>query len=174
MLQRLHHHLVSEMPNLLAGPLGLVPFSCKKALLRQLINWQYRQLIKAGDIDFLHQRRLGIDIRDLRLKWVMTLENNRIMITDGQDADVWFRADTNDLILLAAGRKDPDMLFFQRRLVVEGDTELGLAVKNLMDAIEPESMPAILLKGLQHLAAFTEAGMTQDASVITVREENSC
>ena len=174
MLQRLHYHLVRNLPGHLAGPLGVVPFSGKKAVIQQLINWQYRQLIAAGDMDFLHQRRLGIEICDLRLKWVMTLENNRMVVTDGQEAEVWFRAETNDLILLAAGRKDPDMLFFQRRLVVEGDTELGLAVKNLMEAIEPESMPAILHKGLQHLAAFTEAGMTQDASVITVREENSC
>ena len=174
MLQRLHHQLVTGLPKLLAGPLGILPFSCKKMFLRQLINWQYQQLIAAGDVDFLQHRRLGIDIRDLRLQWVMTLQQGRIIITDDTVADVWFRAGINDLILLAAGRKDPDMLFFQRRLVVEGDTELGLAVKNLMDAIEPESMPVLLRNGLQHLAAFTEAGMTQDASVITVREENSC
>ncbi|GAA0470441.1 MULTISPECIES: SCP2 sterol-binding domain-containing protein [Tatumella] len=174
MLQRLHYQLVNRMPGLLATPLGRVPLFCKKMCLRQLINWQYQQLIADGEIDFLQQRRLGIDISDLRWKWVMTLEAGRIIVTDDSVADVWFRAGINDLILLAAGRKDPDMLFFQRRLIVEGDTELGLAVKNLMDAIEPEAMPALLYNGLQHLAAFTEAGMTQDASVITVREENSC
>ncbi len=174
MLQRLHYQLVTKMPAMLAGPLSVLPFSCKKILLRQLINWQYQQLIVAGELDFLQHRRLGIDIRDLRLQWVMTLQQGRIIVTEDAVADVWFRAGINDLILLAAGRKDPDMLFFQRRLVVEGDTELGLAVKNLMDAIEPETMPALLHNGLQHLAAFTEAGMTQDASVITVREENSC
>ena len=174
MLQKLLPYLVTELPRKLAKPLGYVPFSCKKTVLSQLINWQYRQLITEGELDFLQQRQLGIDIPDLGLKWVMTLENDRIQVTHGEQAEVWFRADSQYLILLAAGRKDPDMLFFQRRLVVEGDTELGLAVKNLLGAIEPEAVPAILRKGLQHLAAVTESGMTQDARLKTVREENSC
>ena len=38
-----------------------------------------------------------------------------------------------------ACREDPDTLFFSRRLVSEGDIELGLIVKNLLDAIDPES-----------------------------------
>ena len=36
------------------------------------------------------------------------------------------------------------MLFFQRRLKVEGDTAVGLEVKNLIDAIELERLPAPL------------------------------
>jgi predicted lipid carrier protein YhbT len=37
---------------------------------------------------------------------------------------------------LAERKQDPDQLFFQRRLVIEGDTELGLALKNLLDSLE--------------------------------------
>jgi predicted lipid carrier protein YhbT len=57
------------------------------------------------------------------------------------EADVSFSADASDLLMIAARKQDPDTLFFQRRLVIEGDTELGLYVKNLMDAIELEQMP---------------------------------
>ncbi|HLV27960.1 MAG TPA: SCP2 sterol-binding domain-containing protein, partial [Burkholderiaceae bacterium] len=32
--------------------------------------------------------------------------------------------------------EDPDTLFFSRRLVMEGDTELGLLVKNTLDALD--------------------------------------
>jgi len=32
--------------------------------------------------------------------------------------------------------EDPDTLFFNRKLVIEGDTELGLIVKNLLDSID--------------------------------------
>ena len=39
-------------------------------------------------------------------------------------------------MLLARRQEDPDTLFFSRRLSMEGDTELGLLVKNTMDAIE--------------------------------------
>jgi predicted lipid carrier protein YhbT len=41
-----------------------------------------------------------------------------------------------DLGRLAARKEDPDTLFFSRRLVMEGDTELGLLIKNTLDAID--------------------------------------
>jgi predicted lipid carrier protein YhbT len=33
-------------------------------------------------------------------------------------------------------QEDPDTLFFNRTLDIEGDTELGLIVKNMLDAVE--------------------------------------
>ncbi len=74
-------------------------------------------------------------------------------------ADVSFSADASDLLMIAARKQDPDTLFFQRRLVIEGDTELGLYVKNLMDAIELEQMPKPLRVMLLQLAEFVEAGL---------------
>lgn len=41
-----------------------------------------------------------------------------------------------DFIALARREQDPDTLFFARRLSMQGDTELGLLVKNTLDAIE--------------------------------------
>jgi predicted lipid carrier protein YhbT len=38
-------------------------------------------------------------------------------------------------MLLATRRVDPDTLFFERRLLIEGDTETGLRLKNVLDAI---------------------------------------
>ena len=38
---------------------------------------------------------------------------------------------------LAQGEEDADTLFFERKLVMEGDTELGLLLKNTLDAIGP-------------------------------------
>ncbi|SNB73692.1 SCP-2 sterol transfer family protein [Kingella negevensis] len=32
--------------------------------------------------------------------------------------------------------EDPDTLFFNRKLQIEGDTELGLITKNLLDCVE--------------------------------------
>lgn len=50
--------------------------------------------------------------------------------------DVTVRASLRDYLALALRREDPDTLFFSRRLVIEGDTELGLAVKNALDAAD--------------------------------------
>ena len=38
---------------------------------------------------------------------------------------------------LLRGQADADRLFFERALVMEGDTELGLILKNTLDAIGP-------------------------------------
>ena len=50
--------------------------------------------------------------------------------------DATFTACAADFLLLATRRSDPDTLFFDRRLLIEGDTETGLRLKNILDAIE--------------------------------------
>ncbi len=49
--------------------------------------------------------------------------------------DVTVRASLRDYLSLAMRREDPDSLFFSRRLVIEGDTALGLIVKNALDSL---------------------------------------
>ena len=48
--------------------------------------------------------------------------------------DVTVRASLRDYVALALRHEDPDTLFFSRRLVIEGDTALGLTVKNAIDS----------------------------------------
>ncbi|HRE18420.1 MAG TPA: SCP2 sterol-binding domain-containing protein [Rhodocyclaceae bacterium] len=50
--------------------------------------------------------------------------------------DLSFRAKLAAYLQLLNRQEDPDTLFFQRALVVEGDTELGLRVKNMLDAVD--------------------------------------
>ena len=47
------------------------------------------------------------------------------------------RAQSVALLRLARGQDDADRLFFERALVMEGDTEFGLMIKNTLDAIGP-------------------------------------
>ncbi|WP_145552055.1 ubiquinone anaerobic biosynthesis accessory factor UbiT [Yersinia mollaretii] len=164
MLGELRARLVRQGPALLRGPLKLAPFALQRQVLEQVLGWQFRQALLDGDLAFLESRWLKIEVRDLALQWFMTVENGRLVVSQQAEADVSFSGDANDLILIAARKEDPDTLFFQRRLRVEGDTELGLYVKNLMDAIELESMPTLLRVGLQQLAEFIEAGQQEGAA----------
>jgi predicted lipid carrier protein YhbT len=50
--------------------------------------------------------------------------------------DITFTATLSVFLRLLAREEDPDTLFFNRELSVEGDTELGLMVKNMLDAVE--------------------------------------
>ncbi len=66
----------------------------------------------------------------------------------------WRRRQRSAVMIAAPVNRIGYALFFQRRLVIEGDTELGLYVKNLMDAIELEQMPKALRVMLLQLADF--------------------
>ncbi|PWC17959.1 SCP2 domain-containing protein [Brenneria roseae subsp. roseae] len=174
MLEKLRAQIVRQGPGLLGKPLKFTPFALQRQVLEQVLRWQFRQALDDGDLAFLEGRWLKIEVRDVGLRWFMTLRDNRLVVSRQETPDVSFSADANDLILIAARKEDPDTLFFQRRLRIEGDTELGLYVKNLMDAIELESMPAALRIGLIQLADFVEAGLQEGAMQSTDRAPVSC
>jgi predicted lipid carrier protein YhbT len=156
-LEQLRARIVRQGPSLLRVPLKFTPFALQRQLLEQVLGWQFRQALADGDLEFLESRWLKIEVRDLALHWFMTVENDKLVVSQHAEADVSFSGDAN----------------FQRRLQIEGDTELGLYVKNLMDAIELEAMPAPLRIGLLQLAEFVEAGL-QEGTVQTSRVPATC
>jgi len=158
-LEKLRSRLVQAGPSLLSLPVKLTPFALKRQVLEQLLSWQFRQALEEGELEFLEGRWLSITVRDIGLCWFTSVEKGRLVVRESAEADVSFSADASDLLMIAARKQDPDTLFFQRRLVIEGDTELGLYVKNLMDAIELEQMPKALRMALLQMADFVEAGL---------------
>lgn len=159
MLDKLRSRLVHFGPSLLSVPVKLAPFALKRQVLEQVLSWQFRQALAEGELEFLEGRWLSIHVRDIGLLWYTSVVDGRLVVSQQADADVSFSADASDLLMIAARKQDPDTLFFQRRLVIEGDTELGLYVKNLMDAIELEQMTKALRVMLLQLADFVEAGL---------------
>ncbi|OUY39169.1 hypothetical protein BLK92_23030, partial [Klebsiella pneumoniae] len=159
MLDKLRSRLVHFGPSLMSVPVKLAPFALKRQVLEQVLGWQFRQALAEGELEFLEGRWLSIHVRDIGLLWYTSVVDGRLVVSQQADADVSFSADASDLLMIAARKQDPDTLFFQRRLVIEGDTELGLYVKNLMDAIELEQMPKALRVMLLQLADFVEAGL---------------
>ena len=159
MLDKLRSRLVHFGPSLMSVPVKLAPFALKRQVLEQVLSWQFRQALEEGELDFLEGRWLSINVRDIGLLWYTSVSEGRLVVSATAEADVSFSADASDLLMIVARKQDPDTLFFQRRLVIEGDTELGLYVKNLMDAIELEQMPKALRVMLMQLADFVEAGM---------------
>ncbi|WP_136417243.1 SCP2 sterol-binding domain-containing protein [Herbaspirillum sp. ST 5-3] len=85
----------------------------------------------------LNGKKLRISVTDAKLSFDFKWENGRFAACgkDGEP-DLTIGASAHDFLLLARRQEDPDTLFFSRRLSMEGDTELGLLVKNTLDAIE--------------------------------------
>jgi predicted lipid carrier protein YhbT len=83
----------------------------------------------------LRGKVLRIELAGLRIGPQFTLTALGLSPVVFGKADVTIRASLPDYIALALRREDPDTLFFTRRLVLEGDTELGLLVKNALDSL---------------------------------------
>lgn len=133
---------------------------CPPALQRLLLERAMARVLAAplenGALAFLQGRRLGIDVTDLDLHWVITLDRNRLRAI-AQPAEASVRGSATDLLLLAARLEDADTLFFQRRLVLTGDTELGLTARNLLDRLPWEKVPLALRILLNRGARFAQS-----------------
>ena len=82
----------------------------------------------------LRGKVLRLEVRGLPFAPQLTLDAIGLRPAFGK-ADVTIRAEARDYLALALRREDPDTLFFTRRIVIEGDTALGLEVKNALDAL---------------------------------------
>lgn len=143
-------------PQLLSTPLNYVPFFIKQHVIESWLSWQFNHYLLEGELDFLIDHWLKIKITDLGLSWYMTNRDNKLVVSEYESADAIFRGHANDFILIAARKEDPDTLFFQRRLSVEGNTELSLYVKNLMDAIDFDNIPTPIRVALLKAADMIE------------------
>jgi len=80
----------------------------------------------------------------LTLLFTLTPKGFRPAVS-GAKPDLLISATARDFLALALREEDPDTLFFNRRLLMEGDTDLGLLVKNTLDAVDwPRFEPRLL------------------------------
>lgn len=126
-------------PPLLASLVEKLPTTPPSLAFSLAANRLLWPALKQLDWQPLAGRRYAVQVKDVGLKLRFTL-GPRGFSPDSREPEITFIATANDFLLLLSRREDPDTLFFSRRLVSEGDTELGLTVKNLLDALDPEAV----------------------------------
>ncbi|WP_454694552.1 ubiquinone anaerobic biosynthesis accessory factor UbiT [Achromobacter aegrifaciens] len=83
----------------------------------------------------LEGRSFAITVEDLGLRSSFAVRQGAFRpVWSGAAAELELGARLADLLALMRSETDADTLFFQRRLRISGDTELGLIVKNWLDA----------------------------------------
>ncbi|MGL5597029.1 MAG: ubiquinone anaerobic biosynthesis accessory factor UbiT [Aeromonas sp.] len=165
MFQQLQSRLVEQAPRFLRHPLKLVPFRVQKKLLDTLLAQVFKEAIAEGDFEFLAGKWLKVEVIDLDLCWFISKQHGQLVVaSECKKADVCFSGTVNDLILIAGRKEDPDSLFFQRKLKIEGDTELGLELKNLMDGLDLDGLPTLIKYPLMDLATFIEQARAKPAA----------
>lgn len=168
--------MIATMPKILRPSLRFLPFKAQKAVLLPALTSVFREAIEDGDFEFLQGKWLKIVITDLELSWWLSFDENKLImasrdevVSNNYSDDVSFSATGDDLILIAGRKQDPDTLFFQRRLKIEGDTELGLEVKNLIDAIDIDNLPSTVHNMVEYSANFLQT--TRDEIALHQQQE---
>ena len=133
-------------------PGQMVPYSAQRRAVAITLNQAFREPLRHDELAFLEGSKVRIRVTDLCFDWLIRVEKGRFSVIDRTlKEDVAISGTAPDFMLLATRLTDPDTLFFQRRICIEGDTELGLGVKNTMDSMDWDDLPlplAGILRGL--------------------------
>jgi predicted lipid carrier protein YhbT len=128
-------------PRLLSTPLAVIPDRVHSTAVVTVLNRVFASALRDGELDYLQDRSVRIHVRDMQLTFCITLQQGRLVASRVKNMpDLSITGTLHAFLLLAARREDTDTLFFQRRLRMEGDTELGLEVKNFLDGLDVDSL----------------------------------
>jgi O2-independent ubiquinone biosynthesis accessory factor UbiT len=130
-----------KLPKPLSLPLKLLPAKLHGYALSKILNQVFKREITEGELDFLEGRTVCIDVTDAGLRYTVSMQQGLFVEAGNQPAALTIRGSVYDYLLLVTNREDPDTLFFQRHLTMDGDTGLGVHLKNMLAAVEMESLP---------------------------------
>jgi predicted lipid carrier protein YhbT len=118
-------------------PLRVMPAAVQAAMLTLAVNH-----LLSGQSLRSRLRELdgkSVSVRVVDVPWLMHfhIQGEQVRAVNHTPVtDVTVSGELQSFLQLLGGREDPDTLFFHRKLSVEGDTETGVHVKNLLDALE--------------------------------------
>ncbi len=113
---------------------------------------------EAPELEALAGKVVSIRVTDADVRFHFTVTPDGFAACSAsRAADAVISASAADFVRLALRRVDADTLFFSRRLTMEGDTELGLLLKNRLDALDLSWSVASLPRPLEVARAIRRA-----------------
>ncbi len=149
-LATLADKMALRLPSMAAHALSILPTPLEQPVLERLLNRALAEPIAEGRFDFLAGHTVAICVTDAA--WCMNITHSghgALRVITAPNAETRISASALDFLGLAVGHIDPDTLFFQRRLRIEGSVALGLEVKNTLDGVDRTALPAPLRAVLQ-------------------------
>lgn len=141
-------HLPDILPKLCKYHLKIMPNQLKIQCINIAMNHFFKEAITEGELDFLENKTFQINVDDIHYSTTITLRNNKLIALNANEkADVILN---NPLVLLISRKEDPDTLFFNRALAIEGNTALVLKIKNWLDSLDFDLLPKTMQKALIH------------------------
>jgi len=128
------------LPEFMVKLIGRLPAWPATQAFVTAFNLTIWKKLRQLDWEGLYGNKFCVVIKDLKLALSFSVTKNGLRADKTGKPDVIFTATLMDLIRLALRLEDPDALFFNRRLLIEGNTDIGLRVKNMLDGVEFESL----------------------------------
>lgn len=96
------------------------------------------KLLPESELALLEDKLFRVRVLDTGGEATYTFRDGlfRPVFRPEREPDLAFAANLSAYLQLLTRQEDPDTLFFNRTLEITGDTELGLIVKNMLDAVE--------------------------------------
>ena len=125
------------LPPFAAGIGRRLPVLPPRFALVKTLNLMLERGLLPADMALFNGRKFEIDVLDagIRVRFSADAEKFTDAPFDGAP-DLRLAANAVDFLRMMLREEDPDTLFFKRKLHIEGDTELGLITKNLLDSVE--------------------------------------
>ena len=125
------------LPKPVSNVLSVLPKYPQALLFVEAVNLALGKTLRSEVMQPLQGKLISIRVPDAGVAYHFTLSPKGLVACRRIGvADLTISANAYDFLMLALRKEDPDTLFFSRRLCMEGDTELGLLVKNTLDALE--------------------------------------
>ena len=143
------------IPGPLRAVLSRLPQYPPAAALAVALNLWLGHVLNGTNLPQALGKVVCIRVRDAGLRLLFCVHGEGVAACADAQPDVTITADAGVFVSLALRQDDADTLFFSRRLVMEGDTEVGLLLKNVFDALDtsilarPPPSPARVLKALR-------------------------
>ena len=131
-----------KLPSLFGQIGAKLPSAPPQLALTSALNLLLKKGILPADMSLLAGKHYEIDVLDAGIKVRITATEQKFCQDSYRgEPDLRLAANTVDFMRMMLREEDPDTLFFNRKLQIEGDTELGLTVKNLLDSVDWSKTP---------------------------------
>ncbi len=126
-----------DIPKPVGQMMAYLPSWPGSLLFVSILNVIFKPRLPKDVKDAIAGKQLRLLIADAQIRFDFIWTKGGFVVGWGNvNPDLIISATAYDFYLLSKREEDPDALFFNRRLVMEGDTELGLLLKNTLDAME--------------------------------------
>lgn len=123
-------------PGPLRAVLSRLPQYPPTAGLAVMLNLWLGSVLNGKQLPPALDKVICISVRDTGLRLLFRMREDGVAACVRAEPDLTITANANEFLALALRHEDADTLFFSRRLLMEGDTELGLLVRNTLDALD--------------------------------------